>query len=236
MVRFFLMLVLGFFLVRVSAQPAEKKSPCYPGPEKYVSALPFEKTRADSIMSQNTDRLSFLSNYDSLTISGLDKILTYDHQVYIVKIQNITPSLVLFLYPFNTEVHSLNRINISQIQYADGRIDIFLPLANKQGFNKSVVDTARIIIRNRREWEKVTLTENAADITGMIEMGKISVSYEADIANAASEYLEKNAGIILRRKAANLNAPIVLLVNKTYHKGYGDLPSIEMEVIIYNYE
>jgi hypothetical protein len=187
-------------------------------------------------MSQNTDRLSFLSNYDSLTISGLDKILTYDHQVYIVKIQNITPSLVLFLYPFNTEVHSLNRINISQIQYADGRIDIFLPLANKQGFNKSVVDTARIIIRNRREWEKVTLTENAADITGMIEMGKISVSYEADIANAASEYLEKNAGIILRRKAANLNAPIVLLVNKTYHKGYGDLPSIEMEGIIYNYE
>jgi hypothetical protein len=54
--------------------------------------------------------------------------------------------------------------------------------------------------------------------------------------NAENEYLEKNAQIIIRKKAANLNAPFVLLVNKNYYKAYGDPPSIELEGILYNYE
>ena len=192
--------------------------------------------KADSILSRNYLRLTSLSNFDSLAITGYDKILTYGHQVFIVRIQNITPSLVLFLYPFNTDLCSLNRNEISQIQYADGTIDIFLPLSDKNGFDRKVVDTARIIIRNRREWEKVTLTDKFEDIIGMVEKGKITASYIADYVNAGNEYLEKNAGIILRKKAANLNTPVVLLVNKNFHKAYGDPPSIELEGILFNYE
>lgn len=191
---------------------------------------------ADSLISCAYLMLSSLSNYDSRAIAAFDKILTYDHEVVISKIQNITPGFVLFLYPFNTELQALNRNDISQIQYSDGTIDIFLPLTDKAGFNKEVVDTARIIIRSRRDWEKVTLTDNSEDITGLIEKGKVIASYQADYENAENEYLEKNALIILRKKAANLNAPFVLLINKNFHKGYGDPPSIELEGILYNYE
>jgi hypothetical protein len=191
---------------------------------------------ADSLLTNAYTKLTYLSNFDSSAITKFDKILTYDHQVYIVKIQNITPSYVLFLYPFNTNVHPLNRSEISQIQYADGTIDIFLPLPDKNGFSFHIVDTARIIIRNPREWEKVVLTESADDIDGMVEKGKITASYIADFGNAANKYLEKNAGIILKKKAANLNAPVILVINKNYNKAYGDLPSIELEGIIFGYE
>ena len=141
--------------------------------------------------SQSYLRLSSLSNYDSRAIAAYDKILTYSHRGLYCKIQNITPSLVLFLYPFNTELHSLNRNEISQIQYADGTIDIFLPLTDKNGFDQEVVDTARIIIRNRHDWEKVTLTDKSEDITGMIEKGKIIASYQADFVNAKMNTLKK---------------------------------------------
>jgi len=180
--------------------------------------------------------LTSLSNYDSRAIAAYDKILTYSHEVYIAKINNITPNFVLFLYPFNTELQSINRNDISQIQYADGTIDIFLPLTDKAGFDREIVDTARIIIRNRRDWEKVTLTEKSEDITGLVEKGKVIANYQADYVNAENEYLEKNAQIIIRKKAANLNAPFVLLINKNFHKAYGDPPSIELEGILYNYE
>jgi hypothetical protein len=192
--------------------------------------------KADSLIASTYLTLSSLSNYDSRAISAYDKILTYSHEVFIAKIQNITPNFVLFLYPFNTELQSLNRNEISQIQYADGAIDIFLPLTDKAGFKKEVVDTARIIIRSRRDWEKVTLTNKSEDISGMIEKGKVIASYQADYVNAENEYLEKNAQIILRKKAANLNAPVVLLINKNFYKAYGDPPSIELEGILYNYE
>ncbi|MBN1414119.1 MAG: hypothetical protein JW973_03370 [Bacteroidales bacterium] len=191
---------------------------------------------ADSIFSRTYLRLTSLANFDSLAITAYDKILTYSHDVFIVRIHNITPSFVLFLYPFNTDLNSLNRNEISQIQYADGTIDIFLPLADKTGFDSEIVDTARIIIRNRRDWEKVTLTNKSEDIAGLIEKGRITASYQADFINAENAYLEKNAGIILRKKAANLNAPFVLLLNKSFHKAYGDPPSIELEGIVYNYE
>jgi hypothetical protein len=192
--------------------------------------------KADSLIASNYLLLSSLSNYDSRAIAAYDKILTYNHEVFITKIQNITPNFVLFLYPFNTELQSLGRNAISQIQYADGAIDIFLPLTDKDGFNKEVVDTARIIIRSRRDWEKVTLTDKSEDISGMVEKGKVIASYQADYVNAENEYLVKNAQIILRKKAANLNAPFVLLTNKNFHKAYGDPPSIELEGILYNYE
>jgi len=191
---------------------------------------------ADSLIASNYLMLTSLSNYDSRAIASYDKILTYSHEVYIAKINNITPNFVLFLYPFNTELQSINRNDISQIQYADGTIDIFLPLTDKAGFDREIVDTARIIIRNRRDWEKVTLTEKSEDITGLVEKGKVIANYQADYVNAENEYLEKNAQIIIRKKAANLNAPFVLLINKYFHKAYGDPPSIELEGILYNYE
>lgn len=191
---------------------------------------------SDSLFSLAYLKLSALFNFDSAAIAQYDKILTYGHQVYIVKIQNITPSLVLYLYPFNTDLHALNRNDISQIQYADGTIDIFLPLTDRKGFDREIVDTARIIIRNHREWEKVAVTEKPEDVAGMVEKGKITALYKADYVNAGNEYLEKNARIILRKKAANLNTPVVFLIQKNYSKAYGDLPSIELEGVLYNYE
>jgi len=228
---FFLPLTLSLL-----CQVTENTMHHFSGPDAIPDLSTGKYDKSDSLIARNYLLLNSLSNYDSRAIAVYDKILTYSHEVFIGKIQNITPNFVLFLYPFNTELQSLNRNEISQIQYADGTIDIFLPLTDKGGFSREVVDTARIIIRSRRDWENVTLTDKSEDITGMVEKGKIIASYQADYVNAENEYLVKNAQIILRKKAANLNAPFVLLTTKNFHKAYGDPPSIELEGILYNYE
>jgi hypothetical protein len=230
-------IIFAFLLfLPLSGQETGSKVIHFSGPSALQQFASGGNLSADSIMSHTYLILSSQANFDSRIVKEYDKILTYSHKVYIVKVQNITPSLVLFLYPCNTDLNSINRNEISQIQYADGSIDIFLPLTDKSEFSNEVVDTARIIIRNRRDWEKVTLTDKSEDISGMIEMGKISANFQADFVNAQNDYLEKNAVIILRKKAANLNAPVVLLVNKNFHKAYGDPPSVELEGILYSYE
>jgi hypothetical protein len=236
MKRFSCILLFLPFMLPLLCQVPENSRIHFSGPDAVAGSTTGKYSKADSLIASNYLLLSSLSNYDSRAIAAYDKILTYNHEVFIAKIQNITPNFVLFLYPFNTELQSLSRNEISQIQYADGAIDIFLPLSDKDGFNMEVVDTARIIIRSRRDWEKVTLTDKSEDIAGMVEKGKVIACYHADYVNAANEYLEKNAQIILRKKAANLNAPVVLLTNKNFHKAYGDPPSIELEGILYNYE
>jgi hypothetical protein len=236
MKRFYGILFFLPFMLPALCQVPENSRIHFSGPDAVAGLTTGNYSKADSLMASNYLLLSSLSNYDSRAIAAFDKILTYQHEVFIAKIQNITPNFVLFLYPFNTELQSLSRNEISQIQYADGAIDIFLPLTNKDGFSREVVDTARIIVRSRRDWEKVTLTDRSEDIAGMVEKGKVIACYQADYVNAANEYLEKNAQIILRKKAANLNAPVVLLTSKNFHKAYGDPPSIELEGILYNYE
>jgi len=236
MKRFYSILFSLPLALSVLCQNHESSLYSFAGAPSRIYAPDEAYAKADSLFSQSYLKLSAHLNFDSAAIARYDKILTYGHQVYIVKIQNITPSLVLYWYPFNTELHSINRNEISQIQYANGTIDIFLPLTDKNGFDRVVVDTARIIIRNKHDWEKVMLTDKPEDIAGMVEKGKVTALYKADFVYAENDYLEKNARIILRKKAANLNTPVVFLVNKNYSKAYGDLPSIELEGVLYNYE
>ena len=44
-----------------------------------------------------------------------------------------------------------------------------------------------------------------------------------------TRYLEKNGLIRMKKRAAHMQADYILVTNKVFHNGYGDLPSIKME-------
>ena len=189
---------------------------------------------ANALLNTNLDKLHKLSNIDNegIAIKQFDKLITFDNEVLIVKIQHITLTEVSFLYPFNTRIETINRQKISQILYADNRIDLFTPFEEDKK-DLLPIQEERLIVYRRELWERILTTENRNDVNGFKKIGTVSAVFEADRINCNHKYLEKNGMIRLKKRAARLQADMVLITNKSVHRGYGDYPNIKIEGIAY---
>ncbi|MBN2349321.1 MAG: hypothetical protein JXJ22_10810 [Bacteroidales bacterium] len=187
------------------------------------------------LIKTNIEKLTFLNPdlSNSFDITNYDKIVTFEKELYIVKIQNITPSEIIFRYPLNTFISKIHRTKVSQILYANGKIDLFKPIEIINDTDTLLPDE-RIIVKEIKDWKKVIVVYSETDVPyDLVEKGIISARYESSKIKATGEFLEKNGMIIIRKKAANIEADYLLITNKNIHKAYGDLPFIELEGIAY---
>jgi hypothetical protein len=212
---------LQILFITLAAQTAVKEPP---------SVMP------DSILARELERLAFLYRLDSAALAGYDKIITFDREVFVGKIHNITYAEVRLTYPHENSLHAINRSRISQILYADGRRDLFIALEDRTVKHKELVDTSRILIKGQKDWMKVRVTEDPADITGLAVKGALEASYEAEVGNVSNEDLMRHAGLILKKKAAAMKAHYVLVETKFFHKSYGDLPRVEVTGRAFGYQ
>lgn len=207
-------------LLPLAAQPAGKDDP---------DVIPPEELRA------RVTELARMYRLDSATLARYDKMITYDREVYLGKIYNITFSEVRFTCPPHDQLNALNKSKISQILYADGRRDVFIALEDRAVKQKELVDTSEIIVKNLRDWLKVTVTENPQEVAHLTAKGPLKVTYEAETGNANNDELMRQAGNLLRKKAAVLKAHYVLVETKFFHKSYGDLPKVEVTAVAFGY-
>lgn len=194
------------------------------------------KTVTDSLIHPELERLSRIYKLDTSMLAAFDKIITLDKEVYVGKIHNITFSEVRFTNPIDSDIHALSRSRISQILYASGRRDVFIPLDNASVKQKELVDTGRIIIRNQKDWMKVTVTEDPNAVANLKAFGKINTRFEADIGNMNNEELMRHASVALKKKAAALRAHCVLVETKFFLKPYGELPVVEVTARAFGYQ
>ncbi len=189
---------------------------------------------AKDLLNTTIDKLGTLSNIDEkgMAVKYFDKIITFDNEVLIVKIQHITLTEISFLYPYNTRIETINRQKVSQILYADNRIDLFTPFEEDKK-ELLPIQEERLIVYRREIWENILTTENINDVTGCKKIGPVSAVFEADQVNRNNQYLEKNGMIRLKKRAAILRADMILITNKSIHRGYGDYPTIKIEGIAY---
>jgi len=190
----------------------------------------------DSLLIPEINRLAMAYRLDSAALAKYDKIITFGREVFVGKIHNITYSEVRFTCPGDERLNAINRSRISQILYGDGRRDVFIALEDRTVRQKELVDTSRIIIRSQKDWMKVKMTGNPSDVAGLKAKGNLRASYEADIGNAGNDELMRQAGIILKKKAALLKAHYVLVETRFFHKSYGDLPKVEVTARAFGYE
>ena len=216
---FFILCLFAFRCFNAMAQPAVKDQPVI----------------SDSLLNARLAYLGRLYKLDSAALAAYDKIITFDREVYVGKIHNITFTEVRFTCPPNDALNALNKSRISQILYTDGRRDVFIPLDDRTVKQKELVDTSRIIIKSLKDWMKVVVTENPADVVNLAVKGNIRIKYEADMGNADNDELMRQAGIALKKKAALLKAHCVLIETKFFQKNYGDLPRVEVTAKVYGY-
>jgi len=156
------------------------------------------------------------------------KISRVDGVELTVLVLNTNLFEVRYVYPLNTEEHVLSKADIKEIAWPGGK---------KEKFGKKIqVDSSRVLVLNEKDWELVTITENKEEILDLKEKGEIEATFESGKLKIEAEFLEKNASIILRKKAARINAHKILIKSKEIKAGYGELPTIEMRAIAYGYE
>jgi len=220
MPKSFFILFLCFLSTILAAQPAVRELP---------AVMP------DSVLLPKLNRLARLYKLDSAALAKYDKIITFDREVYVGKIHNVSFSEVRFTYPHEEKLTAINRSLISQILYTDGRRDVFIALDDRTVRQKELVDTTRIIIKSQKDWMKVKVTEDPADVVKLKPFGNLKASYEADMGNMSNDDLMRQAGIILKKRAALLKAHYVLVETKFFHKSYGDLPKVDVTARAFGY-
>lgn len=189
--------------------------------------------QAELVLDSVTNIKEYVYNKDTAYRSNFDQIITIDNKVITAHVTNIGLNQVYFRYPLNTIQNSISREMINCIIHKNGRKEIFTLVEKEEAPNLNA-DESFIIVREKKQWEEVDTTHNADQILGMNKLENISAKYESGKMRANAEYLEKNALIILRKKAANMGADLILITSKQMHAAYGDLPSIEMEGVAYS--
>jgi hypothetical protein len=194
------------------------------------------KAMTDSLVKPELIRLGRIYRLDSAALSAYDKIITFDREVFVGKIINISFSEVHFTYPLDQKVQTLSRSRVSQVLYANGRRDLFIALDDAGVKQKELVDTGRILVKGQKDWMKVVVTENPGDVNNLMAMGEIKTRYEGETGNMNNEELMRHAAIDLRKKAAAMKAHCVLVETKFFRKPYGELPVVDVTAKAFGYK
>jgi hypothetical protein len=194
------------------------------------------KAMTDSLVNPELVRLGKLYKLDSSSLAAYDKIITFDRQVFVGRIINISFSEVRFTHPHDKAIQNMSRSRVSQILYADGRRDLFIALDDANVIQKEYVDTGRIIVKGQKDWMKVIVTENPGDVNNLMALGEIKTRYEAETGSMDNKELMRRAAITLRKKAAAMNAHCVLVETKFFRKPYGELPVVDITARLFGYK
>jgi hypothetical protein len=190
---------------------------------------------ADSLVLPELDRLVRNYHLDPSRLAAYDKIITFDREVFVGKVDNITFAEVRYVGAADGALHSIGRSRISQILYAGGRRDVFLALDDPAVRQKELVDSGKIVVKNVSDWMKVRVTEDPEEVNQLLALGEVKTRYEADRGNLNNEELMRRASVNLKKKAAAMRAHYVLVETKFFNKNYGELPVVEVTGRVYGY-
>jgi len=153
---------------------------------------------------------------------GVDIMVLMTGEQKEVEIRKFSAKFIYYSNPGVPTMTQIDRRLVNVIYYRSGRKEIITPKA--------------VDIPKTTDWEKIKITENPKDVTGtMVEIDVIEVEYEASTREQylKPQTLEYSAYIILKKKAAMMNAELVVIKKKTHSRPYGEAPSLRIEAIAY---
>ena len=151
-----------------------------------------------------------------------DIIYQHDGTKMFVDVKRIYLNDLYYSLPEDTKVNKLDQRLVHKIEYKTGKVEIL----NETAPN----------VREVGDYRKVKVTENSDDVEGLIEVAKLEAKSEgSDRGYSTPKSLERTAIIVLRRKAALVNADIVLITEKKSNVAFGEIPAITLYGTAYSY-
>ncbi|MDK2978287.1 MAG: hypothetical protein PWP52_1001 [Bacteroidales bacterium] len=151
-----------------------------------------------------------------------DVVYLHDKTVMRVDVKKIYQNNLYYSLPGDTKVHQMDQRLVYKIEYKSGKIEI--------------LNEEPQTVRNINDYRKVKVTYDPDDVDGMIEVAKLEAKAEgSDRSYSTAKTLERTAIIVLRRKAALVNAEMVLITDKKVHVAFGEIPFTILYGTAYSY-
>lgn len=151
-----------------------------------------------------------------------DIIYQHDGTKMFVDVKKIYLNDLYYALPGDTKVKKMDQRLVHKIEYKTGRIEVL---------NETAPD-----VREVNDYRKVKVTDDPDDVEGLIEVAKLEAKAEgSDRGYATPKSLERTATIVLRRKAALVNANIVLITEKKTNVAFGEIPAVTLYGTAYSY-
>jgi hypothetical protein len=136
---------------------------------------------------------------------------------------------ISYINPQTNKITTISTNNVKEIRYATGKKELI-------DNNPEKAPKDWVVTSGEKDWQKVKITYLQKDVESLVEKGPIDATFEAIKLDATTEVMERNANIILKKKAAKIGATIVYVSYKHVNKTYGEMPSIEMKGVAYGNE
>jgi len=151
-----------------------------------------------------------------------DVIYQHDGKKLLVDVKKIYLNDLYYSFSGETKVHKMDQRLVQKIEYKSGKVEVLNETPPK--------------VRQVGDYRKVKVTKNPADVEGLIEVAKLEAPAEGSSrGNSTLKSLERTATIVLRRKAALVNADIVLITDKKSQVAFGEQPSLTLYGTAYSY-
>ena len=149
-----------------------------------------------------------------------DTIYFFDGKKMYVNVMKITFDSVIYREPGTNELLTLDKDIINKIKYNWGRLEILNEKPKK--------------IRKHYDWRKVDILQDEQEASGLTRLEEITAKAKGSGRGYETpKSLENKATVILKKKAANINAQYVLITNKAITAAFGESPSATLTGIAY---
>lgn len=163
-----------------------------------------------------------LQQNDTIQKPNSDIVYRHDGTKMYVDVKKIYLNDLYYSLPGQTKVNKMDQRYVHKIEYKSGKIEILNETAST--------------IRETNDYRKVKVTESAIDVDGLIEIAKLEARVEgSERGYSTPKTLERSATIVLRKKAASVNADIVLITDKKVSVAFGEVPSLVLYGTAYSY-
>lgn len=130
---------------------------------------------------------------------GQDKMFKHTGEKIEVKIIKVGEWTISFSYPNETAEQTISKYAVAKIEYASGRKEDI---------------TEKIVISDKDDWEKVIILEDAGASVGLKRQGEIKGKTGGMFSYRTSGNADKKAMERLKKEAAELGAPFVILMSE----------------------
>ena len=135
----------------------------------------------------------------ALTFGQSDKLYKHTGEKIDAKIIKVGEWTISFSYPNETAEQTISKYAVAKIEYASGRKEEI---------------TEKIVINDKDDWEKVIILEDAGASVGLKRQGEIKGKTGGMFSYRTSGNADKKAMERLKKEAAELGAPFVILMSE----------------------
>lgn len=150
----------------------------------------------------------------------VDTIILISGRKVLGLVQMVSNNRITYFPKDKKQAEEMDRKQVQKIIYRNGKIEKF--------------NTPALEVVAEGNWKTIVLTDNASDVEGLYDLGKINAQSSPKSRSAKSA--QRSADIRMQKTAAAMGGIMILVTKRESKGGYGEIPTHFVEGNVYGFD